>query len=715
MRHLLNLAFDAHCKFRRDFQPDDPPYVGEAMKASPEFRASLNELEAALGELLEEMRASVPLASYRNQSHMYWDITMPSAVGYFAAMLYNQNNVAAEASPVTTFLEMQVGEDLCRMLGFTIPTAGDTCMPSPWGHITCDGSVANAESMWAARNLKYYAVSLVQALRHEDALADARGLTVTVCDGRVCRLMDLGPWEQLNLRLDDVLALPARILALDIAPAVLDDALSDYLLQNIGLAAFSTRFLPDVGAPVILAPCTAHYSWPKAAALLGLGRNVIQSVRVDLDCRMEVAHLRELLEECIARKRPVLQVVAVIGTTEESAVDPLAKIVKLREEVRARGLDFTLHLDAAWGGYFAAMVRGETPAADGSPGGTPVESMSAYVRAQYAAFAQADTITVDPHKGGFCPYPAGALCYRNGALRNLVSFEAPVVYHGGLDPTVGVYGIEGSKPGAAAAGVYLSHRLIRPDRSGYGRLLGQCVWNSKRLYASLLSLAGDEDPFFIVPLQRLPAQREGEAECWPPEKIAGAVAREMALVRDYIVPKSNEELLEDKTALALFTELGSDLNIVAYAFNFRWPDGTPNDDAGLANALNDAIYRKLSIGFDKPGEVIHPGVVKVPTNPMIITDSALSLDPYGLEFLLHFGGRLRLSADSVKKVAVDGLTFLISTTQDPWVTYTAISLQAPDGNLLPTIMEGLRQAVLECVDEVRKQAPSGSHNNETRS
>ena len=39
-------------------------------------------------------------------------------------------------------------------------------------------------------------------------------------------------------------------------------------------------------------------------------------------------------------------------------------------------------------------------------------------------------------------------------MRNLVSLKAPVVYHGGVDPTVGVYGVEGSKPGAAAAAIY---------------------------------------------------------------------------------------------------------------------------------------------------------------------------------------------------------------------------------------------------------------------
>jgi hypothetical protein len=430
-------------------------------------------------------------------------------------------------------------------------------------------------------------------------------------------------------------------------------------------------------------------------------------VRVDLDCRMDMADLRARLEACLAARRPVLQVVAVMGTTEESAIDPLVEILALREEMRGRGLDFVLHLDAAWGGYFAAMLREPAAGALAVGDATPVQSMSAYVRTQFAALGQADSITVDPHKGGFCPYPAGALCYRNGAMRNLVSFTAPVVYHGGVDPTVGVYGIEGSKPGAAAAGVYLSHRVIRTDRTGYGRLLGQCIWNSKRLYAALLALPEEGDPFIVVPLQRLPAQRRGEAEGWPPEKIAAEVAREVRLARDYIVPKSNEELLEDETARGLLTEMGSDLNIVAYSFNFLRPDGRPNDDAQLANALNDAIYRRLSIGFKSAGEVLHPGEVKVPTNPMIVTDSALPLEPYGRDFLMHFAARLGLAADSVEKVARDGLTFLVSTTQDPWVTDTMVSKQAPDGNLLPRIMQGLRQVVLECVEEVRRPGAAG--------
>ena len=64
-------------------------------------------------------------------------------------MLYNPNNVSAEASPLTTMIEYEVGQDLCKMLGY-IGNDGKDQVPKPWGHITCDGSVANLESMWYA-------------------------------------------------------------------------------------------------------------------------------------------------------------------------------------------------------------------------------------------------------------------------------------------------------------------------------------------------------------------------------------------------------------------------------------------------------------------------------------------------------------------------------------------------------------------------------------
>jgi glutamate/tyrosine decarboxylase-like PLP-dependent enzyme len=70
---------------------------------------------------------------------------MPSLLGYFMTMLYNPNNVALEASPLTTVAELKAGEQLCELFGYNID---ENRKPLAWGHITCDGTVANLESIW---------------------------------------------------------------------------------------------------------------------------------------------------------------------------------------------------------------------------------------------------------------------------------------------------------------------------------------------------------------------------------------------------------------------------------------------------------------------------------------------------------------------------------------------------------------------------------------
>ena len=78
---------------------------------------------------------------------------------------------------------------------------------------------------------------------------------------------------------------------------------------------------------------------------------------VDDNARMDIGVLRTKLQECLDAKRAVYAVVAVIGSTEEGAVDPLDKILELRDEFLHKGLSFIVHADAAWGGYYASMLR----------------------------------------------------------------------------------------------------------------------------------------------------------------------------------------------------------------------------------------------------------------------------------------------------------------------------------------------------------------------
>ena len=91
-------------------------------------------------------------------------------------------------------------------------------------------------------------------------------------------------------------------------------------------------------------------------------------------------------------------------------------------------------------------------------GFVPEMYLSTYVHKQLSALHHCDTITIDPHKSGFCPYPAGALCYRDKTMNTFLQITTTVVYYHG-DMTLGDIGIEGSKPGAAAAGVMLANRV----------------------------------------------------------------------------------------------------------------------------------------------------------------------------------------------------------------------------------------------------------------
>lgn len=81
---------------------------------------------------------------------------------------------------------------------------------------------------------------------------------------------------------------------------------------------------------------------------------------------------------------------------------------------------------------------------------------------------QADSVTIDPHKAAYVPYPAGALCYRDGRLRFLITWTSPYISRGATTATsIGVFGIEGrqashsNRGNAASLGAVLATSQIR--------------------------------------------------------------------------------------------------------------------------------------------------------------------------------------------------------------------------------------------------------------
>jgi glutamate/tyrosine decarboxylase-like PLP-dependent enzyme len=256
----------------------------------------------------------------------------------------------------------------------------------------------------------------------------------------------------------------------------------DERIEQLGLVDFFARH-GDLRPPVVLAPVTAHYSWSKGMKLLGLGREQLLEVP-ERGMRMDVDALEAMLEQLREQHRPVLMTVAVLGTTEFGTIDPVHSVVAARDRHGNAGFGFAVHADAAWGGYLAALLRAEDgglrPLADLRDEFAHFPSENSY--AAIAALADCDSITVDPHKMGYLPYGAGAFVCRDQRAMALLSEDADYVF--GSDKggdyfarfrKLGRFILEGSKSGAAAAAVYVTHRVLPLNHEHFGRLIAETI------------------------------------------------------------------------------------------------------------------------------------------------------------------------------------------------------------------------------------------------
>ncbi|HEX8905013.1 MAG TPA: pyridoxal-dependent decarboxylase, partial [Longimicrobiaceae bacterium] len=412
-------------------------------------------------------------------------------------MLYNPNNVAAEASPVTTRMELEVAAQLAVMIGYD--------PARHWGHLTSGGTVANFEALWVARNVKYLPVA-VRWAADELGIPDV-GVRLPGGGGADLRAMDL--WQLLNVAPADALDLVEHFRDRVGDPAAAASAVARHSLAGLGYQEFGRRLAVQFGDAlppgVVLVPSTAHYSWEKICRALGIGGAQLVHVAVDRRFRMDPDALRATLGALGGARQPVIGCVSVIGTTEESAVDRLDLVADVRDEMaRRHGLAFHLHADAAWGGYAASITLDgdgrrrsyERALADYAPEPWPEEG----VYRALVALGRTDSVTIDPHKLGFIPYPAGAVSFRDVRVRDLVAVEAPYVFHAGGNDAgyIGRFIFEGSKPGAAAAAVWMSHKVLPLDARGYGRLVGETARGAHLLHRRIS--AGDWAPFQLVPL-----------------------------------------------------------------------------------------------------------------------------------------------------------------------------------------------------------------------
>ena len=198
-----------------------------------------------------------------------------------------------------------------------------------------------------------------------------------------------------------------------------------------------------------------HYSFGKAADLLGIGRDNLVKVATDARNRMDLDALRRELARLKERNVLPLAIVGIAGTTETGNVDPLEAMASI---ARQAGCHF--HVDAAWGGPTLFSDRH---------------------RHLLRGIELADSVTIDAHKQLYVPMGAGMVVFREPTALSAIEHHANyILRHGSKD--LGSHTLEGSRPGKAML-VHAGFAIM--GRKGYELLIDLGIERA-RIFADLI-------------------------------------------------------------------------------------------------------------------------------------------------------------------------------------------------------------------------------------
>ena len=191
----------------------------------------------------------------------------------------------------------------------------------------------------------------------------------------------------------------------------------------------------------------AHFSFKKAADMLNLR---IVEAKLDDDYKMDVESLKDSISD------KTVAIVAIAGTTELGLIDPIDEISKIAHEN-----NIYFHVDAAFGGFsipFLKEIGFDLPVFDFSLDGVC-------------------SITVDPHKMGLAPIPAGGIIFRKEEYLQVMAVDSPYL-------TVKTQStIVGTRLGAASAATYAILKYF--GKQGYAKMAKEMMDNTQYLKEGL--------------------------------------------------------------------------------------------------------------------------------------------------------------------------------------------------------------------------------------
>ncbi len=260
----------------------------------------------------------------------------------------------------------------------------------------------------------------------------------------------------------------------------------------------------------IIIPASAHCSFDKAADLLGF-----KIVRVGLNSRFQVD-----VEEVRRAVSPrTVALVGIAGTTGLGVVDPIPELSEIAQE---NGL--LLHVDAAFGGFVLPFLKElgyEAPEFDFQLPGVC-------------------SITIDPHKMGLAPIPAGGILFRDSELKRKVTWRVPYLAGGETEQSTFV----GSRSGASVIAVWALLKHL--GREGYRKIVERCMRLTWKLAEEVRQIDGldimTEPVTNVIGIKSESVNIKRVAEAL--RRLGWAVALFPRHIRIVVMPHIREEHLE---------------------------------------------------------------------------------------------------------------------------------------------------------------------------
>ncbi|OUM57683.1 hypothetical protein PIROE2DRAFT_17257 [Piromyces sp. E2] len=212
-----------------------------------------------------------------------------------------------------------------------------------------------------------------------------------------------------------------------------------------------------------------HYSFRKAADILGLGLNNIYSIPTDSEYKMRTDLLIKKLEELKLKRIKVIALIGIACTTEVGSIDNLEVLAEI-----AKKYNIFFHVDGAWGGSFIISDK---------------------YKYLLKGIEKADSITIDGHKLLYTPMGCGVILFKSPyiASKTIKKVASYIIRENSMDH--GKTTLEGSRP---ANILYLHASLTLLGQHGLSTLLDMAIYNTKYMASLKCNYKIDKqsDPIF---------------------------------------------------------------------------------------------------------------------------------------------------------------------------------------------------------------------------